>query len=189
MYSRLHRLSYVCMRSDSCIATSLLERMRYLSDPKVVRRYWNSRSFDGLNISHIDLSFYLSNRQAEQATPPVMIHLTVTVSVNAISSRLPARVNRSPTERAAQPPMAHTPKTAAFTEHLPTRMDRLPVETNPSQTVSADARDTTRKSEESMEAHHSGPPLIPESERTIDDIIQTVKRSVHQSEAESFLLA
>jgi hypothetical protein len=113
--------------------------------------------------------------------------------------------------------MAHTPKPAAFTEPLPTGMDRLPVNTNPSQAVSADARvetppirnalydsdeatkraktarkvKTARKREDSMAAHHAGPSRIPELEpddSTIDDIVQTVKRSVHQLEAESFLL-
>ena len=37
----------------------------------------------------------------------------------------------------------------------------------------------------SMEVHQSGPP---EYEVTIDDILQTAERLVHQSEAESFLL-
>ena len=40
--------------------------------------------------------------------------------------------------------------------------------------------------EETMEAAHQSDPRV--SDPTIDDIIQTVKRSVYQSEAESFLL-
>ena len=41
---------------------------------------------------------------------------------------------------------------------------------------------------QTMEAHQSGPQLIPEYEVTIDDIIQADGRSVHQWEAGSFLL-
>lgn len=63
------------------------------------------------------------------------------------------------------------------------RVDTMPATDEGTKTV-----ETSRRREELMEAHHSGPLLIPEFEETIDDIIQTVERSVHQSEAESFLL-
>jgi hypothetical protein len=175
-----------------------------------------------------------------------MLHIKVAVSVIATSPILPAiptaevvtppptgptnptavRVNSSPTERATHPPMAPIPLTATFTDPL-SRMDRLPIRTNPPMSPPADVRASptrnahatshtqnahatshtqnprvetlpatdegtkmakAREREELMEAHHSGPLLIPEFEETIDDIIQAVERSVHRSEAESFLL-
>lgn len=185
----------------------------------------------------IDLSFNLSNvnnGQAGQATRPVMIHLTVTLPVNAASLSLPTNppssvvavpestqrypssptgptsvgVSRYPPERAARPPVARAQDwdIPAPTWPSPTVVDRPPV-AGPSTSPPVDVRvetlptrharhhsdeatktaKTTRKREASTDVH-SGPLLIPEFEPTIDDIIQTVSRSVHLSYAESFLL-
>ena len=117
-------------------------------------------------------------------------------------------VSRSPPERAARPPVARAQDwdIPAPTWPSPTVVDRPPV-AGPSTSSPVDVRveslptrharhhsdeatkmaKTTRKKEASTDVH-SGPLLIPEFEPTIDDIIQTVSRSVHRSYVESFLL-
>jgi len=120
-----------------------------------------------------------------------------------------------PTERATTPPMAHTPKTTASPEQAPesppSPIDPIPVTIDPSTSPPADARvetspignalydsdgatkatKTVKTAKKREGAHLSGlstSSITTELETTIDDIIKTVERWVHRSEAESFLL-
>lgn len=136
-------------------------------------------------------------------------HITSTTSLPA--NPFTAKVDSSLTESASKPPMVHTPKTVPYTVPLPHSilMDPRPVkttppmsspanflvETGPTRNVLYDPHDATkpvqsiRRKEESTGAPQSDPPpLIPKYDTTIEDIVQTVERSVHQSEAESFIL-
>ncbi len=208
LYNRPHLLSYGFMRNGFYFATYLLERMRCacLSNPQAVRRLMGTPSFDEFYISHLDIPLVLS----KDSTQPVTLHVAVTVSASATSSpidpikSIAANVGNPAAEGAIVPSLSQVSSRATGT--ITASTEPLHVQTDApvlSQTYATGGSSTTggvHDSANKTEVPKSGAeagavqssdvsgPVNSEPEKTIDEIIETIGRSVRRSETELFLL-